>query len=166
MFVCSQITSKQLNRKSRAFTRNSVARNAYFRLRHFIARNCAIIANREAIKFLWNFYRYMRTTLYCLLRLDTVYKIWRMYVQWTICKLFSIKFSTNNVVEKSKIKCIIFTKYPTQTFLMICNNVPLHYVDQCFWFSKIHMLQSSVHFSPYIYTHENSSRLTFSAINS
>ena len=29
-----------------------------------------------------------------------------------ICELFSMKSSTNNVVEKSKTKCIIFTKYP------------------------------------------------------
>ena len=35
----------------RVSNRNSVARNACFRLRHFIARNCAIIANREAIRF-------------------------------------------------------------------------------------------------------------------
>ena len=50
--------------RSRVSNRNSVARNcaklreiarnACYRLRHFIARNCAIIANREAIRFSWN----------------------------------------------------------------------------------------------------------------
>ena len=42
------------NITARVSDRKSVARNAYFRLRQFIARNSAIIANREAIKFLRN----------------------------------------------------------------------------------------------------------------
>ena len=46
--------------------------------------------------------------------------------------LFSMKFSTNNVVEKSKTKCIIFTKYPIDTVNILpiyLNDVPLPYVD-------------------------------------
>ena len=36
-----------------------------------------------------------------------------------LANLFSMKFSTNNVVEKSKTKCIIFTKYPIDTAVNI-----------------------------------------------
>ena len=31
-----------------------IARNDCFRLRHFTARNCAIIDKKEAFKYLWN----------------------------------------------------------------------------------------------------------------
>ena len=64
--------------------------------------------------------------------------------------LFSMKFSTNNVVEKSKTKCIIFTKYPIDTVNILpiyLNDVPLPYIDNvkhlgCHRYFLINLLKS------------------------
>ena len=59
-----------------------------------------------------------------------------------------MKFSTKNVVEKSKTKCIIFTKYPIDTANILpiyLNDVPLPFVDYvkhlgCMLQTDIHLL--------------------------
>ena len=80
---------------ARVSNRNSVARNGCIRSRHFIARNCAIITNKEAIKYSRNCAELRATELLFHLKINNFNCDLQIYAADTRIKIIESQVARN-----------------------------------------------------------------------